>query len=99
MSNNDKDAKRSVGEPNSRMTRLCNAGLQAIETHPEYTEDVKIIIMIHDNTGGEDSGGIGMGGYNSPEDDSEAVMDLFIHLKSIFQANGSDLMIMPIHKG
>jgi hypothetical protein len=52
-------------------------------------EDVKAIVMLHDETGG----GIALHGY---DDDKEAMAAMLTHLSAIFEANGAKLSFMSI---
>jgi hypothetical protein len=78
-------------EPHDRLTRLCAAMTDALEAHPERGSE-KAIVFLQD----EERGGLQMHGY---EDDSEAIADLFIHLRAIFRANGKELMFAPMPAG
>jgi hypothetical protein len=82
---------RTEGSPHDRSTRLCDAALNAIQTHPDYNGE-KLIVFLND---GERSG-IGLTGY---EQDSEAMADLLIYLRAIFKANGKTLLIAPLGQG
>lgn len=81
--------ERRVGEPFDRLTRLCAAMTAALEADPECSEEVKCIVFLDDGR----RGGIQLHGY---EDDTDAMVDLFMHLKAIFKANGKDLMFAPL---
>lgn len=79
----------SEGKPVDRLTRMCDAMTAAMDAHPEYREGDKAIIMLDDGA----RGGIVLHGY---DDDTAAMVDLFCHLKAIFEANGKTLMLMPL---
>lgn len=81
-------ARRSE-EPHDRLTRLCAAMTHALDDQPETGEDVKCIVFLQDGK----RGGLHLHGY---EDDTEAIADLFIHLKALFEANGKTLMFAPM---
>lgn len=83
------DVRRTEGEPHDRLTRLSDAAVQAIEVHDEYREGDKAIIFLDDGT----RGGIVLHGY---DDDTDAMADLIIHLKAIFEANGKQFLIAPL---
>jgi hypothetical protein len=83
------DAKRTEGEPHDRLTRLCDAMTKALEADAEYRDGDKAIVFLDDG----DRGGIQLFGYES---DTDAMADLLIHLKAIFEANGKTLMITTI---
>ena len=76
-----------------RLTRLADQMFSALREQDEYGEDVKCMVFLNDGK----RSGIGMHGYTTEEDDSEAMADLLIHLRAIFQANGKDLMFVPFH--
>lgn len=82
------DERRS-SEPHDRLTRICAEMTYALEQHPEYSDDVKAIVMLQDN----DRGGLQLHGY---DDDTEALVDLFMHLKAIFASQGKTLMFAPL---
>lgn len=77
-------------EPHDRLTRLCAAMTSAMDAHPETSDDVKCIVFLQDAK----RGGLQLHGY---EDDTEAMVDLFMHMRAIFEANGKTLSLMPIH--
>lgn len=72
-------------EPHDRLTRLCAAMCDALDAHPEHGEE-KCIVFLQDG----DLGGLQMHGY---EDHTDALVDLFMHLRAIFEANGQVLEI------
>ena len=74
-------------EPHDRLTRLTNVMVEALEQNDEYEEDVKGIVMLSHG----DRNGIALTGW---EDDSEAMVYLFMHLRAIFEANGKELQLM-----
>jgi hypothetical protein len=84
-----KDVKRSTGDPHDRLTRICATLTETLDEHPEALGTEKCIIFLND----EEKGGLVMHGYG---DDLDAIADLMIHLKAIFEANGKQLGIMPI---
>lgn len=83
---------RTVDEPHDRLTRLCAAMCDALDAHPERGDEKAIVFLQED--GGR--GGIELHGY---EDDTDAMVDLLFHLRSIFAANGKQLMIVPLGHG
>lgn len=70
-------------KPGDRLTRLCAAMADALEAHPERGDE-KCIIFMQDGK----RGGLVLHGY---DDDTDALVDLFMHLKAIFRANGKDI--------
>jgi hypothetical protein len=73
-----------TSEPVDRLTRLCDAMIEALVAQPENGEDVQCIVFLQD----EKRGGLVMHGY---ADDATAMADLIMHLRAIFRANGKDL--------
>ena len=84
--------QRTEGEPHDRLTRMCASMTGALEAHPEYSSDVHCVVFLQDG----DQGGLQIFGY---EDDAEAVADVLLHLKAIFEANGQTLVIAPLGRG
>lgn len=76
---------RTEGEPHDRLTRLCAAMTEALDAHPERGEE-KCIVFLQD----AERGGLQLHGY---ETDTEAMVDLLMHLRAIFKANGKDLQV------
>ena len=81
--------RRTEGLPHDRLTRIADRLLTVVEADPEYQDGDKCIVFMD----GDNHGGLGMHGYDS---DTEAMVNLFVHLKAIFAANGRTLMVMPI---
>jgi hypothetical protein len=79
-------------KPQARLTRIADAMRKALENHPEFRGDEKVMIFLDD----EEMGGMFIGGY---EAESEAIVDLFVHLAAIFEANGQKLMVIPVGRG
>jgi hypothetical protein len=63
--------------------------VNTLEAHEEYYDMVKCCIFLDDG----ERGGLVLHGYDN---DSEAIVDLFAHLRAIFRANGGDLSIVPM---
>lgn len=83
------DARRNEGEPFDRLTRLCAEMTAVLDEKGDQVDDVKCIVFLNDDS----KGGLQMWGY---DDDTEAIADLFIHLKVMFEANGKQLMFAPL---
>jgi hypothetical protein len=79
-------------EPVDRLTTLCDAMTTALKVQEGFSEDVKAVVMLQDDK----RGGIQLFNY---EDETEAMVDLFMHLRAIFRAQGKDLMFAPINQG
>jgi hypothetical protein len=77
--------------PVDRLTRLCAAMTEALDAHPERGDE-KCIVFLQD-AGESGLGGLQLHGY---DDDKDAMVDLLIHLKAIFESNGMQFMVMPI---
>jgi hypothetical protein len=82
------DVNRSEGEPHDRLTRLCAAMTDALDAHPERGDE-KCIVFLQDT----ERGGLVLHGY---DDDTEAMVDLFMHMRAIFKANGKTLQLHAI---
>jgi len=74
------------------MTRLCAVMTDALVADPEYDDDVHVIVFIQ----GGGRGGIQLHNY---DDDTEAIAQLVIHLKALFEANGKTLVVAPLGQG
>lgn len=85
------DPIRTEGEPHDRLTRLCDAMTRTLEAHPEYQEGDKCVVFLDSDV--DRAGGLVMHGYDS---DSEALADLFMHLRPIFEVNGRHLLFVPL---
>ena len=75
-------------EPHTRLTRLADAAIKAVENHPEHADDLRVIILISD----EQRGGMVLHGY---EDHAEAIADLLGHTEAGAAMVGVDLRIIP----
>ena len=77
------------GTPQDRLTRICDTMLAAFKQHPEKRTADRVIVFLKDET----KGGIALAGY---EDDTDAIMDMLVHLRAIFRARGQDLHFVPV---
>ena len=75
--------------PQDRLTRICNDMIATFNQHGEKRDTDRAIVFLVDET----KGGIGIAGY---EDESEALVDLMVHLRAIFQAHGQELHFVPV---
>lgn len=82
------DVNRSE-EPTERLTRLCDAMLDALHRHPEYSDDVQAIIFLDDGN----QGGMAHEGYG---DDIEAVAAMFMHITALLKAAGKGIQIFML---
>ena len=82
------DPKRTEGEPHDRLTRICDKMTNTLRAHPEASDDVRCVVFLQDG----ERGGLVINGY---DDDSDAVVDVLMHLRAILRANGKDLTIAP----
>lgn len=84
--------ERRTTEPHDRLTALCavmtDALDQALAAEDPAGPEPKCIVFLDDG----DRGGIQLHGY---DDDTDAMVDLFVHLRAIFRANGKDLAFAP----
>jgi hypothetical protein len=78
-----------VGKPHDRLTRICEAMTKTLESHPEHLREDKAIVFLDDGK----RGGSVLHGY---DEDMDAMVDLFMHLKAVFEANGKTLMVTSI---
>jgi hypothetical protein len=88
------DVHRTEGEPNDRLTRIGAAMLQTLEWHPEASGDERVIIILTDPAA--ERGGLSFAGY---DDDVDAALDLFEHMRALFRARGQDLILAPLGEG
>jgi hypothetical protein len=79
-------------EPNDRLTELCAVMTDALDRAIEPWETPKCVVFLTDGQ----RGGLQLHGY---DDDSEAIVDLFVHLKALFEASGKTLMLAPLGEG
>lgn len=87
-SNGDDDVRRTE-EPHDRLTELCAVMTDALDRALEPGEAPKCIVFLDDG----DRGGLQLHGY---DDDTDAIVDLLVHLRAIFRANGKELLIAPL---
>ncbi len=73
-----------------RLTRLCAAMTDALDAHPERGDE-KCIVFLQSEA--DKRGGLQLHGY---DDDNEAMVDLFLHLKALFASAGKDLIFAPM---
>jgi hypothetical protein len=79
-------------EPHDRLTRLCAAMTDALMAHPETTDEIRCAVFLSDDR----VGGLQIYGY---DDDSEAVVDVLMHVRAIMRSNGKDLQIHAVGQG
>ena len=82
---------RSEGEPHDRLTRLCAWMTRDIEDCPDWREGDRVIAFAND----QERGAVHLHGYDE-DVDAEAVADLFIHLRAMFNSIGKELLFAPI---
>lgn len=75
-------------EAHTLLTSLTDVMVKALEADPR-SEGVKCVVMLDDGK----LGGICVHGY---ENGTDAAVDLFIHLRAMFNAVGKELSILPI---
>jgi len=76
-------------EPMDRLTRMCDAMTEAFVNHPEHQEGDKCVVFLD----GDGRGGLVILDY---EDDHEAIVNVFMHLRAIFRANGQDMEVIGV---
>lgn len=79
-------------EPHDRLTRLCAAMTDALDAHPERGDE-KCVVFLQSEA--DQRGGLQLHGY---DDDTEAIVDLFMHLRAIFASNGQELVLAGLGK-
>lgn len=78
-------------KPDSRLTRIADTMIDTLREHAKYGPDVRSMILLMDTEGG----GIAFSGYDSDEDQREAIIDLLMHAQALAQSFGSDVRIYP----
>lgn len=86
--------ERRETEPHTRLTRLCAAMAEGLENHPEASGNERFVIVLADPVEGRH--GTMLGGY---ENDVDAALDLFEHMRAIFRTRGQDLMLTTLGQG
>jgi hypothetical protein len=83
------DDVRTTSEPHDRGTRMCAAMTAAFDAHPEHRPGDRCIVFFDDGK----MGGISVHDY---EDMTEAMVDLFLHLRAMFRSQGKELQFIGI---
>jgi hypothetical protein len=74
-------------EPQERLTRLADAAVDGINSHPENGDDVRgIIILVTDGRSG-----MAVFGYDEDDGGSDALTDLAANTQALFKAHGATL--------
>lgn len=81
------DDVQRTEEPHDRLTRICDEMTVTFDSHPEHRDEDKCIVFLDDG----ERGGLVLHGY---ENDIEAMVDLLMHLRAMFRANGKSLDVM-----
>lgn len=76
--------------PTDRLTRICAAMTDALDAHPEYKDDQCIVFL---SSKVDKKHGLVIHGY---ENDKDAIVDLLVHLRAMFKANGMELHLVPV---
>jgi hypothetical protein len=63
---------------------------QALDAHPERGDEKCIVFLTSERDG---QAGLVLHGY---DEDTEAIADLVLHLRAIFEANGQQLLVVPL---
>jgi len=74
-----------------RLTRLAAAATDAFDAHPEHQVGDRCMVFVASEK--DQRNGLVLHGYDK---DSDAIIDLLVHLRAIFRANGRDLHVVPI---
>ncbi len=81
-------------EPQERLTRIAGAMTQAMTDHPEHGDDLRLVVMLHD-----DKGGSGSALYGYPEGEelsAESLTDVVKHLSALFRAAGISMDVKTV---
>jgi len=82
-----------VGEPHDRLSRIADRLFDTLEHDPENEADKCVIFLT-----GETSNCSAIHGYQAGQE-IDAMIDVFMHLRAVFRANGKELMLMPLNRG
>ena len=74
-------------EPQDRLTRICDEMSKVFHDHPEHRPEDKCVVFLNNG----ERGGLVLVDY---DDHSEAMADLLMHLRAVFQASGKRLDFM-----
>ena len=75
--------------PKDRLTRICDQMTKTFDMHPEHEKGDRCMVFLDDGK----MGGIVLHGY---ENEKDAAVDLFLHLRAMFQAQGTNLEFIGI---
>jgi hypothetical protein len=96
-----KNIKHAAGddpEPVDDITRMANAGYEAVKNHPEYRPDMRILVLIHYNTEEGMRGGFCGDGYGETDEEVQEgiVADLTKEVESIITyRTGVQVRLVP----
>lgn len=76
-------------EPIDRLTRIAGAMTDVFRDHPEMVDTDKCLVLVV----GADSIGASVAGY---DDDTTAVVDLFMFLRTLLVTNGMDVEFIAV---
>jgi len=76
-----------TNEPTDRLTRMCDAMLNAFTEHPEYLDGDKCIVFLDDRV----MGGIVLSGY---DDTNAAIAALLLHLQAMITGRDLDVVFL-----
>jgi len=86
-----KDAVTRSAVPTDRLTRLAGAATDAFDAHPEHDAGDRCMVFVSSEK--DQRNGLVLHGYDK---DTDAIVDLLVHLRAIFRANGKDLHVVPV---
>jgi hypothetical protein len=81
-------------EPPERLTRLAGAMADALQGHPEYGDDIRAAFMVRDQDGG--SGAALVGYPEGQETGLDALSDVVMHIKALFQTAGIEFELSTV---
>ena len=80
-----------------RLQRLAAAASAAVRAHPEYRDDVQLLVCIDSEAENPGSCVHGLG-YDD-EDAATMIANLFMHLRALARLCGKDLTMMSVGEG
>lgn len=86
------DRPKPTPDPHDRLTLIAETISKAADELPEM-EGIRYILMLDDGK----RGGIKLHGYG-PDDMVEAMVDLFVHMRAVFNAGGKELSIAALQR-
>ena len=91
MSDDDDPRPNRSTVPVDQLGRLAEAMTDVLAGHPEAVDDLQVIVILASESLGRRV--THLLGYN---DDTEAMADLFVHMRSVVRASGRDIELIAI---